>query len=1465
MMDSTKMILCGDESFGPAVGNNCRGGFDFTVQFEELVLAILPTAVFLLLSPLRALALFRRRIIARRNSLYVAKLATIGAYIGLQLALLVQWAQPELRTSVSIASTVLSLVSGVSLALLSHLEHAKSIRPSFIITFYLISTVFLDIARTRTQWLLKDANGVVATLTASLTVKIAILTLEAVDKRRLFVGGHREYPRESTSGPFSRGFFLWLNSLLLSGFGKVLSVADLPSISEKLDSQVLAKDLSASWDRCNQKNRHALAFATVLAFRQEVLLIVFPKLAYVALSLSQPFLIQKAVSFVQNTRTENNNDVGYGLIGGFALVYIGLAITMGWSSHLTYRLMTMMRGGLISIIYQKMLRTQATKLNDSAAVTLMGTDVQRIAETFHWLIIETVPAFIQLGIATYLLYLQLGAVFVVLLILSIAGTLLSGQIADKVSRNQKTWLEAIQTRINFTSEILGSMKNVKMLGLTGQMFDLIQKLRDGEIAKSKKYRQVQAYYVSIVNIPGIAARLLLFGAYGIVAHINGSDSLSVSQATSSLALIILVSKPLADILVAIPQGWSALGCFQRIQTFINDMPHEGQQAVSEADDVTSNEHYNGAAGIQLDPIRSDIRRGNIILENASFGWSQSSQNLVSDATVRIDSAETGLTILTGPVGCGKSTFLKGILRETPYCRGHVGNLPSRAAFCDQTPWIISGSIRANIIAESEYDEAWYQSVVKACALEIDINRLSHGDLTVVGSKGVKLSGGQKQRISIARAVYSREPIAILDDVLSGLDAVTEEAVFRGVFGTNGLFKKIGTTVILATHSIKRLPEADLVLAMDESGMIIEQGKFSDLNVPGRYIYSLKINTLQPSTVVDDEFLPGIEEDSMGPEDVTAETQDQDSSRQTGDWATYKYYVTALGRWKLLLFVAFVTINEVAGGIQTVWLNWWAQSNERGDPPRLGYWLGVFAAFSAAEAAGLVASIAYLYVDITPNGGRHLHSSILKAALNAPMSFFAKTETGVLVNRFSQDLRLADMTLPSAIINIAFQLGQCIVATVLAAAAVGYFAAVFPFVVFVLYLIQRFYLRTSRQLRLLELETSAPLFSHFIESLSGLVTIRAFGWTGGYTNKTNKLLDQSQKPFYLLLCIQRWLVLVLDLVVAGLAVLLVGLAVALRSKINPGFLGIALVQLTSLSHALTSLVQFWTLLETSLGAISRIKDFSETTPAEAIAEESSEPPSNWPNQGALTFDSVSASYEDDGPLILTDVSFSLKGGQKVGIIGRTGSGKSSTVQAILRMINIKGGRILIDNVDLATLRGSVVREHVITLTQDPFLFPASIRSNIDPLGAFHDDEISTALDKVKLWTVLQDKAEGNDPDVKAVLDTPMDADFLSHGQRQLFCLARALLKPGKVLILDEPTSSVDAKTDAQMQEVIRNEFKDHTIIMIAHRLSSLLDFDYILVLDQGSLVETGHPTELLSNPSSRFAKMYHGSTGRSREV
>ncbi|KAI0124180.1 P-loop containing nucleoside triphosphate hydrolase protein [Xylariales sp. AK1849] len=1463
-MDTTKVLLCEDDSFGPSVKSpDCRGGFDFTILFEESVLAILPAACFLLLTPFRALRLLRRRIRVRRNGLYICKLTAIGAYIGLQLALLILTSNPRVRTHITIASAALSLGSGLALALLSHLEHAKTIRPSFLINTYLLTTVLFDAARARTQWLIRTDDGVAGALTGSLVIKCIMLSLEAVEKRSLFLGLDRQFSVESTSGLISRSSFWWLNSLLLSGYKNVLTMDDLPAIHEKLSSEHLGDQLQTAWDKCNQSRKHALAMSSTWSLRWEVLAVSVPKFCFVALSISQTYLIQAAVKYVEEADSPDSN-TGYGLIAAFGLVYIGSAIMMGWAAHLTFRLMTMMRGQLTSIIYTKMSTLPITGVNESAAMTLMGTDVQGVAASFHYLLIDLVPSVVQLGIAVYVLYLQLGPVCVAPILVTIVSTGLSTLIAAHITSRQKAWYQAIQRRINYTSEILGGMRSAKMLGLTKQLSENIQQMRDDELGISKTYRKIQALNISLVNLPSVFNTFLIFAAYAIAAQFQGRDSLSVSQAVTALAALTILSQPLSNLLVAIPMGRAALGCFERIQAFLLETSRTDFRTIRSPvpNPSPSRDSIQDVDGLELRPLGGNHWEPMVQVEGSDFGWSDSSSSIVKEVTTSIRS-ETKLTFVVGPVGCGKSTFLKGLLGETPKARGRLSISTSQIAYCDQTPWIINGSIRENVMAASGLDDAWYRTVMQACALDIDMRQLPSGDSTVVGSKGVKLSGGQKQRLSIARAVYSRKPLAILDDVLSGLDAVTEAIVFSRVLGPDGLFQNSNTHVILATHSVKHLPQAHLILALDQTGRIIEQGTFDELKVAGNYIESLQVKLgVQSRTEPDSESQTG-QQCTTKPVDPDATVSDQ--ARKTGDWATYKYYGRSLGLWALAIFVSSVAFSEIFFALCSVWINWWAHSNENGGDHDLGYWLGLFASFSFLNGAGMVGAIAWHWIHIVPRSGSNLHRSILEAAMKAPLSFFAKTETGVLVNRFSQDIRLCDMVLPGSIINVAFQLGACFVVLALSVTAVGYFAAVLPAVCVVLYFIQRFYLRTSRQLRLLEIEANAPLYSHFIETLSGLVTIRSFGWNREYSSKNRRLLDDSQKPYYLLLCIQRWLVLVLDLVVAGLAVLLVGMAVALRSRLNAGFLGIALVSMINLSHALTNLVQYYTLLETSLGAIARIKDFSENTPVENLPGEDDSVDPNWPSRGALRFESVSASYGQDTAPVLKDVSFSVEGGEKIGIVGRTGSGKSSSTLAIMRMIDLTSGKIILDGVDLSTLQGSLIRERIICLTQDPFLFPDSIRSNVDPLHASSDEAIAEALRKVGLWTVLQDKVSDENGGVAGVLDTLMDTDFLSHGQRQLFCLARAMLKQGQVLILDEPTSrqltfwfSVDTQTDAQMQQIIRSEFQNHTIIMIAHRLSSLTDFDRVAVLDGGRLVEYGVPTELLRDSASDFSRLYQGS-------
>lgn len=386
---------------------------------------------------------------------------------------------------------------------------------------------------------------------------------------------------------------------------------------------------------------------------------------------------------------------------------------------------------------------------------------------------------------------------------------------------------------------------------------------------------------------------------------------------------------------------------------------------------------------------------------------------------------------------------------------------------------------------------------------------------------------------------------------------------------------------------------------------------------------------------------------------------------------------------------------------------------------------------------------------------------------------------------------------------------------------------------------------TRLIKPVSIETKAPLYSHFIESLSGLATLRAFGWSDATLDKNVQLLDTSQKPFYLLLCVQRWLTLVLDMIVAVVAVLLISLTVILRSRINPGFLGVAMVNIMNLNTTLTNLIEFWTLLETSLGAVSRIKEFTENTKSENLAGEDRSPPPEWPLRGDLEIIGISAAYSSNTSPVLSNITLSITHGQKVAVCGRTGSGKSSLLLALLRMIDLTEGTIVIDGIDISTVPRDLIRSKFVTLSQDVFSFPGTVRINADPFGQASDEQIIAALEQVELWKVIS---------TKGGLDAIMDSGLFSHGQLQLFSFARAMLQDGSILILDEPTSSVDTDTDELIQRLLRERFHSHTVIMIAHRLRSVVDYDKVLVLDGGKLAEFDSPAALLAE-ASIFRSLY----------
>ncbi|GJD02569.1 ABC transporter [Colletotrichum higginsianum] len=425
------------------------------------------------------------------------------------------------------------------------------------------------------------------------------------------------------------------------------------------------------------------------------------------------------------------------------------------------------------------------------------------------------------------------------------------------------------------------------------------------------------------------------------------------------------------------------------------------------------------------------------------------------------------------------------------------------------------------------------------------------------------------------------------------------------------------------------------------------------------------------------------------------------------------------------------------------------------------------------------------------------------------------------------MNLVDLPLP-----IAFLLTFDYV--ILTCVATGYLALAIPFLAAVLYAIQRVYLETSRQVRLLDLETKSPIFSHFIASFAGLVTVRAMDRTAECQAENLARLDLSQRAFYAMGSLQRWLLLVLNLTVAGLAVLLVGLAVALRDAIDPGLLGVALVSVMGFGQLLTELLNNWVTLETSLGAVARIREFEAETPSEQdrdgdipVAVE------EWPDKGKIDIRNVSAAYDDHQ--VLCDVTLSIKPGEKVAICGRTGSGKSTLIALLLRLHDPSSGTIEIDDVDIASVPINELRESLVALPQDPLFLPGTVRRNLDPFDARDDDAVWAALDKTGLKALFEDKGG---------LEADLKTDWLSAGQKQLFCMARAVLRNSRVLLLDEATSSLDQATEQVVQDLIRSEFQGWTVVVIAHRLKAVADFDKIVTLQDGRVVEFDRPTTLL---------------------
>ncbi|KAI5861411.1 ABC multidrug transporter [Durotheca rogersii] len=1462
-----------DQSIGPSV-LGCRGDFDFTVKFEQLFFSLLPSAIFTVASLWRASLLIRRPTIVGAPVLRLAKMGALMSYASLECSLLLLVAIRLVDvTNFAIASSALRLVAAFCMMFLSYLDHSKSPRPSILMSAYLFLSLLFDIVQARTYWLATSTRPEKAfstIFTAALAMKVVILLLEARRKTRWVNWDSKNHSPEETSGIYSLGVYFWLNRLFLNGYSKVLAIKDLYPLDDNLAAQrVSERFVRYLDDEKLRSDKFGLLKVLGRTLAGPLLLPIPARLALTAFSFCQPMFISSLLQRLSQTETAFPDNISYGFIGASICIYSGIAISTAFYWYLHLRTLYMARACLITAIYTKTTEARKSGDDENAPLTLMSSDIERIYIGFKALH-ESWANFIEVGLAGWLLYGYLGPAFVAPIVLIAVCSVGIVVMLQYMGEGQKKWMKEVERRVGLTSGVIANMKNIKISGLTLPIAHFVEKLRRDELRASSRFRKMTLVCATFAYLPILISPALTFGV--------AQRSLDPARLFTSMSYLLLMTTPLISLFQALPLLAAGFACVGRIQTYLGSEKREDfRQVVTEIRDTEK-------------PTTSLVSATPAItIKNGHFGW-EPDKKVLSNVDIEVPSGS--LTMIVGPVASGKSSLCRALLGEIPYSQGTVtvATGSPRVGYCDQTPFLLNGSIRENIVGYSPFNADRYAEVVGATMLRVDFESLPQSDETTVGSNGITLSGGQKQRVSLARCLYLQADLLILDDIFSGLDADTEDQVFQRVFGVNGILRRRQTTVVLCTHSVRHLPAADHVIALGSDGTVIEQGNFSDLIANQSYVHSLGVKSSASETGSEAESGVSIAEPQLSLlreiSTLPSAAERGDEGRLQSDRKAYRVYFKSLGAPLATSIFFFGLCWGALYNFPTVWLSYWSEDSAAANPSHsFGYYAGIYAGLEVSALLSLMAFGTLIYVTSIKRVGISLHHDALQTLIHAPLRFFALTDQGVITNLFSQDLGLIDNELPSAFLNTIFSVFISMGQAAVIASSSPYLAISYPFLVYTLYAIQKFYLRTSRQLRLLDLEAKSPLYTHFLDTAKGIVTFRAFGFTKESREKNARLLDTSQRPAYLLSMIQQWLSLVLNIVVAITAVMLTSLAVRLRS--NSGFTGASLVTLMAFGNVLSDIISSYTLLETSLGAITRLKSFDKTAKTEDQDDETIVPPEEWPQRGEISLRGVSATYNtDEEPtetptLALKNIDLQIRAGEKVAICGRTGSGKSSLIALLLKLLDpVQGttaaaadGGISIDGTLLGRVDRSSLRQRVIAIPQDTVFLPdgSTFGENLDPLGVAAAADAQAVLEAVGLWSFVEERGG---------IGAGMVAGTLSQGQRQLFSLARAVLRrrerarallgpggagreDGGVLLLDEVSSSVDGETERAMQRTIRTEFAAYTVVAVSHRLEMVADYDRVVVMDRGEIIEVGDPARLRQQPGTRFGELWalSGNGGR----
>eukprot|EP01087_Luapelamoeba_hula_P012571 TRINITY_DN3508_c0_g1_i1.p1 TRINITY_DN3508_c0_g1~~TRINITY_DN3508_c0_g1_i1.p1 ORF type:complete len:1538 (+),score=302.45 TRINITY_DN3508_c0_g1_i1:61-4674(+) len=1266
---------------------------------------------------------------------------------------------------------------------------------------------------------------------------------------------------EATANIFSRYTFWWMNDLLHYGYANALVDDDLWDLSPVDKTEVASQKFTEAWNSEVAGGSPSFPRAMIKAFGWPFMFAGVYKLANDLLTFAGPVLLGLIVTFVQ----DGNQPFYYGLIYVAAMFITSnmLSVAQHQYFHIGFRVGMWIRGAIVTAVYRKAFRLSSSARQGSTTgeiVNLMALDAQRFMDLMPYLHMIW-SSFLQITICLVLLWRVVGVATLAGLVVMVVFVPINLWLARVQTALQKGMMGKKDERNKIVNEVLQGIRVIKFFAWEINFVEKVTGIRNAELEVLKKGAYLRAITLFLWSSTPLFVSVATFCVFALLGNV-----LTAEIAFTALALFNVLRFPLNMLPMVVQSLVESWVSAKRLQAFL--LGEELDPAAVERVDgdivIKGREHYEETVGKGKRKFSSNHLA--VRIKDGQFGWNVSTPPTLKN--INIEVPRGALLAIVGGVGSGKSALLSALLGDICKLGGKV-QLSGSLALVTQQPWIQNATLRENIIYGTPFDQAKYDRVVRVCELTQDIAMLPAGDRTEIGEKGINLSGGQKQRVSIARAVYAQSDIYLFDDPLSAVDAHVGKAIFD-----NCIVKELASkTRILVTHQLQHLSGVDYIIVLND-GEIVETGTYKEL-MKARKQFATLIETHVKNASSDEEEEESDEESSVAhePGQLKKSTggKDGDAAKKAAakpaakimtveerdvgsvSWHVYYDYVIAVGGIFLVgLIVGLYGLDQSLQVGSSWWLSYWStQSEDHPENPRTLHYMGIYAALGMGAAfIVLVRSFVFAYGSI--NSARVLHERLLKTLVRAPMAFFDTTPIGRILNRFSKDIYTVDEMLPRSMgmfLNTTFSAIGIVV--VISMVTPIFLCALIP-LGYIYHYMQQYYVRSSRELKRLDSISKSPIFAHFSETLSGVTVIRSFDKADVFIKTNEKKLDLNQRAYFASVVSNRWLGVRIEFIGTCVVTLAALFAVMERENIDPGMAGLSLTYALNVTSTLNWLVRMATELETQLVSVERVLQYVELETEAPPYIESTEPPSTWPAKGAITLANLSLRYRPELDFVLRNVSCTIKGREKVGVVGRTGAGKSSLMLGLFRLVEAAEGSVRIDGVDISRIGLDTLRSRLSIIPQDPTLFTGTIRSNMDPFNLYSDGQIWEVLDKVHLAKMVRA--------LPAQLDGPVSefGENLSVGQRQLMCLGRAILRHAKILVMDEATAAVDFETDSLIQRTIAEEFADTTVLTIAHRINTIIDYDRVMVLDRGRIAEFDTPAALLEDPSSQFYSMVNAS-------